>query len=123
MGDVVRAKAEEETSCELVYGRKAMSYTLIRQAVLDRCSLTATYDGSIRHFSPHAIGSDNKGESSVMAFQYLGGSDQGLPSGGDWRFFRVNGLYGVRRNEDGWHAGNDHSTKNSIVRIDVEVRS
>ena len=101
-----------------------MSYALIRQAILDRCSLTATYDGSLRHFCPHTIGSDTKGESNVMAFQYAGGSSKGLPSGGDWRCFRVNGLYGVRRNEDGWHTGDDHSRpSNCIARIDVEVRA
>jgi hypothetical protein len=54
-----------------------VSYALIRQAILDRCSLTATYDGSVRHFCPHAIGSDTKGESNVMAFQYAGGSSKG----------------------------------------------
>jgi hypothetical protein len=100
-----------------------MSYAVIRQAILDRSSLTATYDGAIRHFSPHAIGGNDGGESNIMAFQYAGGSSMGLPTGGQWRCFRVNGLYGVRRNEDPWHSGHGHSRPTTyVIQIDVEVR-
>src|SRR5690348_5280902 len=99
-----------------------MSYAVIRQAILDRCCLSATYQGTVRHFAPHAIGQSNTGETNVMAFQYAGSSSKGLPQGGQWRCFRVADLSGVRRNEDGWHTAPDHGRPNSCVtRIDVEI--
>lgn len=100
-----------------------MSYQIIRQAVVDKCCLTATYQGGVRHFSPHAIGTDNDGDSNVMAFQYAGYSSKGLPPAGMWRCFRVNELSGVTRNRDSWHTGNDHGRPNTCVtRIDVQAR-
>jgi hypothetical protein len=99
-----------------------MSYAIIRQAILDRCSLTATYDNFVRHFSPQAIGKDNDGDTNVMAFQYGGGSTKGLPAGGQWRCFRVSGLIVVTRNADPWVPGTGHSKPNTCVtQIDVSV--
>ena len=33
-----------------------MSVEIVRQAILDRHSLTAVYDGAVLHFSPHVLG-------------------------------------------------------------------
>ena len=99
------------------------TYDFIRQAVIDRCSLTANYDGKTRSFSPHAIGRDNEGGVNVMTFQYGGYSSQGLPPGGDWRCFEVRRLQNVIRNSDQWHTSNDHSRRNTCVtKVDVEAR-
>jgi hypothetical protein len=99
-----------------------MSYGIIRQAILDKCCLTATYQGRVRHFSPHAIGRDNDGEVHVMAFQYGGQSSKGLPMGGEWRCFNVYELHNVIRNGDPWHTGYDHSRPNTCV-THVDVRA
>jgi hypothetical protein len=99
-----------------------MSYAIVRQAILDRCCLSATYQGSIRHFAPHAIGQGKDSEANVMAFQYGGSSSKRLAPGGEWRCFRVAGLTGVRRNEDRWESASDHGRPNTCVtQIDVQV--
>ena len=99
-----------------------MSYATIRQAILDRCCLSANYRGELWHFAPHALGRSNSGETNVMAFQYGGSSSKGLPPGGQWRCFRVEDLSGVYRNDDPWHTAPDHSRPNTCVtRVDVQV--
>ena len=96
------------------------AYSVIRQAVIDKCCLTATYQGRLRHFSPHAIGRGDEGKRNVMAFQYAGGSSRPLP---EWRCFRVAGLTGVTRNNDPWRTASDHSRMNTCVtHVDVRVR-
>jgi hypothetical protein len=99
-----------------------MSYATVRQAIIDKCCLTATYDQKIRHFSPHAIGRDNNGDENVIAFQYGGQSRKGLPPGGQWRCFHVSAISGVQRNKDPWHTGHDHGRpKRCVTRIDVQA--
>ncbi len=98
-----------------------MTYATIRQAILDRCCLSATYQGSTRHFAPHALGQSNSGETNVMAFQYAGSSAKGLPPGGQWRCYRISELSGVRRNDDSWHSAPDHERPNTCVTL-VDVR-
>jgi hypothetical protein len=100
-----------------------MSYSIIRQAILDRSCLTAIYQNRLRHFSPHAIGKDDDGETHVMAFQYAGQSSRPLPPRGEWRCFEVSKLRNVIRNSDTWHTGFDHGRPNTCVtRIDVQAR-
>lgn len=99
-----------------------MSYDIIRQAVLDKCSLTAIYQGHIRHFSPHAIGRSNDGNANVMGYQYAGQTSTQLPPDGEWRCFEVRQLSNIQRNGDGWHTREDHSKPNTCVtQIDVQV--
>jgi len=101
----------------------AVTYHLIRQAITDRCCLTGSYDGRIRHFAPHAIGQGEDGQANVLAFQYAGQSMTDLPPGGEWRCFRVDGLSGVRRNDDRWHSRRNYSRRphSCVARIDIAV--
>lgn len=99
-----------------------MVYNIIKQAILHKQSLTGTYQRRIRHFSPHAIGQSDDGQTNVMAFQYGGDSSKGLPPGGEWRCFEVEQLSGVSVNGDAWQTGNGFSSPNTCVtRIDVTV--
>jgi hypothetical protein len=99
------------------------TYDFIRQAVIDRCCLTATYEHRIRHFSPHSIGRDDDGERHVMAFQYGGQSSKPLPPLGQWRCFAVQKLQNVLRNTDDWRTGPGHSRPNKCVtHVDVQAR-
>jgi hypothetical protein len=79
-------------------------FTLIRQAIEKKHSLTVTYEGLERRISPHAIGRDRAGHLNVFAFQYGGESRQQLPTGGEWRCFRLDGLSRPQRNSDAWHS-------------------
>jgi hypothetical protein len=96
------------------------SYNLIRQAILDKRSLTATYQGRVRHFSPHAIGRSDEGSRNLMAYQYDGGSSGPLP---EWRCFHISELRDVTTNNDAWHTASDHSRMNTCVtHVDVQAR-
>lgn len=99
------------------------TYQTIKQAIIDHVCLTANYKGNVRHFSPHALGSNDEGEINVMTYQYGGYSNTKLPYDGDWRCFQVNLLQDVRRNDDQWHTKNDHSKRNRCVtRVDIQVK-
>jgi hypothetical protein len=82
-----------------------MSYDLVRDAIRDRISLTATYDRYVRFFSPHLLGKDSSGAPVVVAYQYGGGRRGGLPAAGAWACFTLAGLSNVTRNADKWIAG------------------
>lgn len=99
------------------------TYGIIRAAVLAKECLTATYEGRLRHFSPHCLGRNKDGGQSVMAFQYGGQSSKPLPPRGQWRCFEVNKLSSVSVNKDAWHTGFDHGRPNTCVKqVDVEAR-
>lgn len=99
-----------------------MTYALIRQAILDKVSLTATYKGKVRHFCPHTLGTDQGGIAKVMTFQYGGHSTSRLPTGGAWRCFRVSDLRNVARNTDRFRSGTGHSRPNTCVtQVDVDA--
>jgi hypothetical protein len=82
-----------------------MSYVLVRQAILERASITAIYENYVRHFSPHMIGKHANGVPIVVAYQYGGGKPGGLPASGDWCYYLLPRLHYVRRNGDRWMSG------------------
>ena len=82
-----------------------MSYLIVRQAILDRVSLTAIYEDYVRHFSPHMIGKHTNGVPIVVAYQYGGGKPGGLSSSGKWCCYLLPRLHYVKRNGDKWVSG------------------
>jgi hypothetical protein len=59
------------------------TYSIVRQAIIDKRQIVAIYDGHHREMSPHVIGTKD-GRAQVLFFQFAGGSNSGLPPGGDW---------------------------------------
>ncbi|HZP99875.1 MAG TPA: hypothetical protein VFB13_10085 [Reyranella sp.] len=103
-------------------GDRVIPYATIRQAIIDRQSLTAIYDNYVRHFSPHILGRDRSLEPAVVAFQYGGGRMGGLPNAGEWCFFHVSGLKDLSQNRDPWMPGRAvGKPKDLIVDIDVSA--
>ena len=99
-----------------------MPYAIIKDAIQRKTSLTGQYDYYVRHFSPHVLGDDRQGRKSVLGFQYGGGRPQGLPASGEWCFFQVNGLLGIRPNGDRWLAGPiDAKPLHLFSHIDVQA--
>jgi predicted DNA-binding transcriptional regulator YafY len=97
------------------------NYALIRQAILERRQVVATYDGYVREMCPHTLGTKN-GRSQALFFQFAGESSQGLPADGEWRCFVVDRLENLSVRDGGWHTGHRHSQPQSCVdEIDVEV--
>jgi len=95
----------------------------LRDAILNRRCLSGLYEGSLRHFSPHALGASTADIRHVLVFQYAGESSGGLPRGGEWRCFRVEGLSAVRVNGDRWRTRSNYSLRRQhcLARIDLAV--
>ncbi|MFH0133506.1 hypothetical protein ACGLHS_25080 [Variovorax sp. VaC1] len=101
------------------------TYNLIRQAIMDKCSINATYNGLFRQLCPHTIGLGKDGQEQALFYQYAGQSRKGLAPLGDpsnWRCVPIATLTGVVRNSDVWQSANNHSEIQSCVKtVDLEV--
>jgi hypothetical protein len=99
------------------------NYDLLRQAIRQRQPVIAFYEGRVRHFCPHVLGT-KRGEARVLAFQYAGGSATGLPAGGEWRCMRVQGLTAIRLHKGPWRAGTGLTRGQACVdTVDIETPS
>ena len=99
------------------------TYNLIRQAILEKKQIHATYQGHSRKMCPHVIGTKNGCEQALF-FQFAGGSSRGLPPGGAWRCIQINGLTDVSIHEGDWRTGDrqpDGPSQSCVGDIDVEV--
>jgi hypothetical protein len=97
------------------------AYSLVRQAILDKDQITATYKGHLREMCPHAIGMKN-GRPQALFFQFGGTSSSGLPPDGEWRCIPIEGLDDIVIEAGEWHTAPNHSQPQTCVDvIDVEV--
>ncbi len=85
----------------------------VKQAIQSKACLTATYRGSIRHFSPHALGTGKDGSYKVLGYQYAGTSNLILPN---WKCFDVNSLLEIKMNEDDWHTDPTRTERNTCIK-------
>jgi hypothetical protein len=99
-------------------------YSLIRQAIIDRDVVVATYHGYVREMCPHVVGTKN-GRAQALLYQFAGGSSSGLgPDGSpdNWRCLFIDELSGVTTNKGPWHTAPNHSRPQTCVgQIDIEV--
>jgi hypothetical protein len=99
----------------------ADNYALIRQAIVDRKQIRATYKGRLREMCPHVLGTTS-GRGQALFFQFAGESEQGLPPGGDWRCFPVDGLVDLSIREGPWFTDHHYDPAQSCVdEIDIAV--
>ena len=100
-------------------------YEVIKQAIINKSSISATYKGYYREVSPHVIGTKN-GRKQALFYQFGGESSSGaiLPNAkSNWRCMPISELSNVSPINKGWHTVNSHSTAQSCVdTIDAEVR-
>ena len=103
----------------------AGTYDVVRQAILDRDSISADYDGYPREMSPHVIGINKQGREQALFYQYAGGSKSGLgPPGSrrNWRCIEIVKLENVRVIKRVWETAPNHTRPQTCVNaIDVEV--
>jgi hypothetical protein len=103
-------------------------YQMIRQAILDRDIVVATYHGHVREMCPHMIGTKN-GRPQVLLYQFAGGSSSSLgPEGStsNWRCLRVDELSDVfiKKSTGEWHTASNYSRPQTCIdQIDVQVGS
>jgi hypothetical protein len=103
-------------------GRK---YDLIRNAVLEKNSLSALYKEHLRIFSPFVLGT-KAGDPHVLGYQFDGTSEQPLgPEGSpvNWRCLRVAGLTKVKVLPGIWHPvpKGSKAHQNCIDQVDVSA--
>jgi hypothetical protein len=103
-------------------------YQVIRQAIIDKDIVVATYHGHVREMCPHVIGT-KRGRAQALLYQFSGGSSIGLEPDGspsNWRCIIVNELtdVSVRKSMGEWHTASNYSRPQTCVdriNIDVEV--
>jgi hypothetical protein len=99
-------------------------YALIRQAVLQKKIIVATYEGRVRKMCPHVLGTKD-GKPRVMAYQFAGGSARGIGRDGsddNWRCFEVDELSAVSVVDGKWHTAPNYCMRPDLIdEIDVRV--
>ena len=100
-------------------------YNLLKQAIIKKQQVIATYNGYYREMCPHALGTKN-GREQCLFYQFGGQSSSGLIIPGsekNWRCIPVSGLENVSVRNGEWHTAYDHSKKQTCIdHVDVEVR-
>jgi hypothetical protein len=98
------------------------AYAIIRDAIITKKQIVATYEGHIREMCPHAIGGAKDGKAQGFFFQFGGGSSSGLKPPGAWRCMPIEKLSDVSSRDGEWCTGVGHSKPQScVVEIDSEV--
>lgn len=99
-------------------------YELLRQAIVRRQQVLATYKGLPRSFCPHAIGR-KQGVAHCLVYQFAGRSSSRIitPSSPDnWRCLLVDELQDVRVREGAWYtAWNFTEPSSCIDEIDISL--
>jgi len=102
-----------------------MSYQLVRQAILERKAIQATYSGLYREMCPHVLGTKD-GKPQGLFYQF-GGESSSRPIQPDgspvnWRCIEIAKLSNVTLHETTWHTAPNHSRPQTCVgMVDVEV--
>jgi predicted DNA-binding transcriptional regulator YafY len=103
-------------------------YGMIRQAILDKDIVVATYHGHVREMCPHIVGT-KQGRQQALLYQFAGGSNSKLgPDGSpdNWRCFRLDEISDVyiKKSAGEWHTASDYSKPQTCIdQIDVQVSS
>ena len=96
-------------------------YDQLRDAILNRQQIIATYHGHRREMCPHILGYKS-GRRHVLFFQFGGTSGSGLPASGEWRCMDIDELHDVEVRDGQWHTGLRHLRPQTCVDlIDMEV--
>jgi predicted DNA-binding transcriptional regulator YafY len=97
-------------------------YALLEHAILNRLQVVATYEGEVREFCPHALGTKGQ-RHHVLAYQFGGASRSGLPPAGEWRCFEVDRLANASTRPGPWHtAPNLFNPQSCLDVIDLVVQ-
>lgn len=92
---------------------------LLEHAIVHREQVVANYDGEVREFCPHALGTKERLR-HVLAYQFAGSSTSGLPHGGQWRCFAVDRLVNAYSRPGPWHtAANVFNAQSCLDVVDI----
>lgn len=100
------------------------TYQLIRNAIINKQQVIATYDGFRREMCPHVIGHKN-GAEQVLCYQFGGDSSKGPireQTKNNWRCITISKLTNVSVRDGEWFTYENHSRPSTCVDIiDIEV--
>jgi hypothetical protein len=96
------------------------AYAIVRQAILDKNVIVATYRGHFREMCPHVLGIKD-GRRQALFFQFAGSSGSGLPPGGEWRCIPIRGLSDVVSRSGEWRTVAVMQPQTCVDVVDVEV--
>ena len=95
------------------------AYTILAEAISSKQQVVARYHDEERIFSPHALGT-KRGALHVLVYQYAGGSQTGLPPGGEWRCLNVEELTDIRVEPGAWRtAPNVFNPQTCLDEVEV----
>jgi hypothetical protein len=101
------------------------NYQTIRNAILNKQQVVATYNGYVREMCPHALGHKN-GIEQALFYQFAGDSSKGRitsDSKNNWRCLTIAELKNISVQDGGWHTFENHSRPSKCIdSIDVEVQ-
>ena len=101
------------------------TYATVMQAIIDKDSIAADYDGHHREMSPHVIGI-KRGSQQALFYQYAGTSKSGplspIGSPDNWRCVMIGRLQNVRVIKGVFHTAPKHTQRQTCVyAIDMEI--
>ncbi len=100
------------------------AYSTIRDAIRNKDSVAADYDGHHREMSPHVIGT-KRGRAQTLCYQYGGTSASGLGpvgSADNWRCIIIEKLTNVTTIKGVWNTAPNHTRPQTCVDvIEAEV--
>jgi len=101
------------------------AYAIVRAAIENRDSISATYDGHYRELTPHAIGM-KRGRRQAICYQYGGSTSSGqlgpIGSPDNWRCIVIAKLDDLRTIKGVWHTAGDHERPQTCLDlIDADV--
>lgn len=101
-------------------------YDEVRDAIVNKRQVVATYGGHRREMCPHAIGLGPAGNEQALFYQFAGGSSQGdvakIDEEDRWRCMNLNDLRDVEIVDGDWHSADNHSFRSTCIKkVDLEV--
>jgi hypothetical protein len=95
------------------------AYQILAEAIANKQQVVARYHDEERVFSPHALGT-KRGIAHVLVYQYAGGSQSGLPPGGEWRCLDVDALQDIQLQPGAWRtAPNVFNPQTCLDEVDI----
>jgi hypothetical protein len=100
----------------------ADNYSILKNAIENRLTISAVYQAKQRELCPHALGLSKKGVVHCFFFQFAGGSSQPLPPGGEWRCIPIDGLEIINTYAGEWHSGDNYDLSQTCIEsVQVNV--
>lgn len=98
------------------------TYELIREAILNKQQVVATYRGHRRAMCPHVLGIKGFIRHALF-YQFGGTSEHWLPPSGEWRCMDIDHLLDLTVREGQWHTRDDYDQQRQscVDTIDLSV--